>query len=76
MSITFKFDRDLTTRNMYLCSYEPRKPSNALTSSLLSLFNGFSDNSDGRWVNLGDSVVIRSDEMVIPSADSKDSPSR
>ncbi|XP_025407320.1 metal transporter CNNM4 isoform X2 [Sipha flava] len=73
MSITFKFDRDLTTRNMYLCAYESRKPSNGLTSSLWNIFNGFSDNNDGRWVNQGDSVVIRSDEMVIQSADSKDS---
>lgn len=72
MSITFKFDRDLTTRNVYLCMYEPRKPSDGLGSSLWSVISGSGEN--GRWVNQGDSVVIRSDDMQ-PSADSsKDSP--
>lgn len=77
MSITFKFDRDLTTRNVYLCTYEPRKPPNGLTSSLWSVFSGSSDDSDGRWVNQGDSVAIRSDEMSQSTENSLDSsPSR
>ncbi|XP_060843585.1 unextended protein isoform X1 [Rhopalosiphum padi] len=77
MSITFKFDRDLTTRNVYLCTYEPRKPPNGLASSLWSVFSGSGDDSDGRWVNQGDSVAIRSDEMAQSTENSLDSsPSR
>lgn len=67
MSITVKFDRDLTTRNVYLCMYEPRKPSDGLGSSLWSVISGSGE--DGRWVNQGDSVVIRSDDLQ-RSADS------
>lgn len=77
MSITFKFDRDLTTRNVYLCTYEPRKPPNGLASSLWSVFSGSDDDSDGRWVNQGDSVAIRSDEMAQSTDNFSDSlPSR
>lgn len=69
MSITLKFDRDLTTRSVYLCKYEPQEPSSGLTS----LWNLFSNANEDRWVNQGDSVFIRSVDMVLSDDDSNES---
>lgn len=71
MSIELKFDRDLTTRNVYLCTYESQK-SNGL-ASLWNMFSDSDDDSNGRWINQGDSVAIRNED-ILPSADNlKDS---
>ncbi|VVC46104.1 Hypothetical protein CINCED_3A000052 [Cinara cedri] len=71
MSIEFKFDRDLTTRNVYLCAYEHRKPTVGFVESFWNVFSGFGDVSGGRWVNQGDTVAIRSDDVQEPSGYSK-----
>lgn len=76
MSIELNIDRDLTTRNLYLCAFEPRKSFVGPTETLMSMFNYF-DNSneeggsddygnDGRWVNQGDMVAISSSDVEKP----------
>lgn len=76
MSIELNIDRDLTTRNIYLCAFEPRKSFVGPAETLLSMFNYF-DNSneqgggnnygdDGQWVNQGDTVAISSSDVEKP----------
>lgn len=63
MSIELKIDRDLTTRNVYLCTYESRKSSNGF-ASLWNVFGSNDNDGNSRWVNQGDSVVIRSEDIM------------